>query len=327
MTTDLIATETPAGALVLATPRPLDQNPAAVYLAGLGAGSRRTYREALDLIADKLTGGRCDALGLEWGRLRFQHTAAIRAWLAETYAPGTARKMIAALRGALRAAWRLGQLGADDYRRAVDLDPIRGERLPTGRSLTAGEIAAMFAACAQDQTAAGIRDAALLALLRAGLRRAEVAGVEVRAVDQDAGGVTVTGKGDKSRWVPLDPGAAAALADWLAIRGREPGPLLLQVGKGGQVTRKGITAQAVYNALAKRAAEAGVTELTPHDWRRTVAGDLLDAGADLAVVGRILGHANPSTTARYDRRKAEASRRAASLIHTPYKRRILPGVE
>ena len=302
--------------------RALDQNPAAVYLAGLGAGSRRTYRDALDVMAAWLSGGRADALGLDWAALRFQHTAAIRSALVEKYAPGTARKMIAALRGVLRAAWRLGQMDAEAYRRAVDLEPVRGEKLPAGRSLQPGEIAAMFAACADDPSPAGARDAAILALLRAGLRRAEVAGLQVGAVDPGGLGVTVKGKGDKARWVPLDNGAAAALDDWLAVRGDGPGPLLWRVNKGGEMVWLGLTSQAVYNALAKRAEQAGVRTLTPHDWRRTVAGDLLDAGADLAVVQRILGHANPATTARYDRRPAEASRRAVSLLHTPYKRRV-----
>ena len=189
---------TTRGDLLPTSGRPLDQSPAAVYLAGLASGSRRTMGAALDVIAAKLSGGRADALGLPWGDLRYQHTAAIRAELAGAYAPATARKMLSALRGVLRAARRLGQMGADDYAQAVDLDPIRGGRLPRGRNLTPGEIAALFGACAQDQSAAGVRDAAALALLRAGLRRAEVAGLAVGTLDQDGGGVTVTGKDRKS---------------------------------------------------------------------------------------------------------------------------------
>ena len=212
--------------LVIVEARPLDQNPAAVYLASLGTGSRRTYAQALEVIAGWLSGGRADAMGLDWATLRFQHMVAIRSKLIEAYAPGTARKMIAALRGVLRAAWRLGQVDAEAYRRAVDLEPVWGERLPSGRSLQAGEIAAMFAACADDPSPAGARDAAILALLRAGLRRAEVAGLQVGAVDAGEVGVTVKGKGDKTRWVPLDNGAAAALSDWLTVRGDEAGPLL-----------------------------------------------------------------------------------------------------
>jgi site-specific recombinase XerD len=166
----------------------------------------------------------------------------------------------------------LGQVDAETYRRAVDLEGVRGERLPTGRSLTPGEIAAMFGACNQDATPAGVRDAAVLALLRLGLRRQEVAGLHMGDLDEQGEAVKVRGKGDKERLVPLAGGAADAIADWLTIRGDEPGPLLWRVNKGGRVIRRGLSPQAVYNVLRKRAAEANVKNLTPHDWRRTFAG-------------------------------------------------------
>lgn len=78
--------------------------------------------------------------------------------------------------------------------------------------------------------------------------------------------------------------------------------------------------------LTKRAALAGVKDLSPHDWRRTFAGDLLDAGADLVTVQKLMGHADPKTTAAYDRRPDAAKRRAVDLLHVPYRRRTLTGV-
>jgi integrase/recombinase XerD len=65
-------------------------------------------------------------------------------------------------------------MDADSYHRAADLPSVRGSTLPRGRALTTGELRALFGARATDSTAAGARDAALLALLYgAGLRRAE----------------------------------------------------------------------------------------------------------------------------------------------------------
>ena len=102
-----------------------------------------------------------DSLQVQLGRLRFQHTAVIRPKLAELYSAATANKMIAALRGCLRATWRLGQMSSDDYQRAIDIDRIEGDTLPAGRALTTGEIAALLDACVKDQSVAGIRDAAM----------------------------------------------------------------------------------------------------------------------------------------------------------------------
>ena len=329
MSTDLTITEpTPRigdalsqEGLALSRPIPLDQHPAAVYLGRLSQGSRPTMRDALDIIARLV--GATDALSLDWARLRFQHTAAIRSALAAKYAPATANKMLSALRGVLREAWRLGQMDAEAYQRAADIEGVKGERLPAGRSLTLGEIKAIFDACEADQTAAGVRDAAVLALLRLGLRRAEIAGLTLADYDSTGQAVKVRGKGDKERLVPLVGGAGQAMTDWLTLRGDDPGPLLLAVNKGGRVVRHGITAQAVYYILRKRAGQAGVKDVRPHDWRRTFAGDLLDAGADLVTVQKLMGHADPKTTARYDRRPEAVKRKAVGLLHVPYTRRAL----
>jgi hypothetical protein len=73
----------------------LDENPAAVYLAGLSSGSRRTMEQALDTIAEMLSGVR-DYLAIPWQDMRFQHTAAIRSELAERYSYATANNVSAA---------------------------------------------------------------------------------------------------------------------------------------------------------------------------------------------------------------------------------------
>ncbi|HEY5868383.1 MAG TPA: integrase, partial [Candidatus Tectomicrobia bacterium] len=69
---------------------PADRNPALVYLASLAAGSRRTMRQALNVVAEILTVGRCDLVTLPWSALRFQHTQAVRAALQERYNAATA---------------------------------------------------------------------------------------------------------------------------------------------------------------------------------------------------------------------------------------------
>lgn len=313
-----------------------DQNPALVYIASLtSARSRATMIQALNeiarllgvetvTIADTTSARRKQQdmtfLACRWSDLRYQHTAALRAKLAETYAPATANKMLAALRGVLKQAYKLELMSADDYNRAVELKAVKGDTLPAGRDLAEGEILALVSACRRDTTAAGTRDAAIIGTLyTTGLRRAELVGLD-RADLADDGKLTIrSGKGRKDRIVYITNGALTALTAWLAIRGNEAGPLFVPVNKGGNIqSGHRMTTQAVYNILTKRADEAGVKDFSPHDFRRTFASELLDRGADIVTVSKLMGHADVKTTARYDRRPEEAKRKAAGMLHFPY---------
>ena len=129
-----------------------------------------------------------------------------------------------------------------------------------------------------------------------------------------------SGKGDKDRTTYLDDGAAAALADWLIWRGDEPGALFYPTRRGGNLERRRMTDQAVLDILRQRGKEAQITSFSPHDFRRTFASNMIDAGVDIVTVQNLMGHASPVTTAHYDRRGEAAKRKAAGLLHTPYVR-------
>lgn len=302
-----------------------DRQPALVYLASLAPGSRRTMRQALDVMAGILTVGRCDHRTLPWGALRFQHVQAVRAVLMERYSAATANKMLSGLRQTLRTAWRLGYLSAEEYERAADVRPVSGAQpdAAAGRALSFGEWAALFAVCAADEGPAGVRDAALIALLKVcGLRRAEVAALQLADYGAVMGTLRVRGKRNKTRSVPVeDTGAKDALADWLHVRGDWGGALFVRIQKGGVVMQEGLTDQGIYHILHKRGQQAQTAKFSPHDLRRTFAGDLLDAGADIATVQQLMGHANANTTAGYDRRGEQAKRSAVRKLHVPYQRR------
>jgi site-specific recombinase XerD len=216
-------------------------------------------RQALDTMARMMTHNTADGLSINWASLRYQHTVAIRAQLAERYQAATANKMLCALRGVLKQAWRLGLISAEDYQKARDVDSISGETIPAGRELLMGEITALLTNCEMDPTPAGARDAAIIALLYAGgLRREEVTRLNLEGYEVQTGRLVVHGKRNKDRTAYLMSGAAMAMRDWLAVRGTDPGPLFWPINKGGRLINRRITNQAVYNLLAKRAELAGV---------------------------------------------------------------------
>ena len=206
--------------------------------------------------------------------------------------------------------------------RAVTVRNVRGDGGQKGRHVDDGEIRALLQACAADASPAGIRDAALIALaFSTGLRRSELSHLtlaDLATIEEGYSLAIRRAKGGKTRSVTVFNGAASWLRDWLAVRGTTPGALFLAIRKSGEILDHGLGTQALHERLSKRAAEAGVLDMTWHDARRTLAGNLLDSGADLATVQKIMGHASPVTTAAYDRRGEETRRRALRGLHVPY---------
>jgi site-specific recombinase XerD len=298
---------------------PSHRHPARAYLARLAVGSRPAMRGALAVAAELLTGGRCTWETMPWHLLEAQHTKALRAELAHRYAPTTANKMLAAVRGVLREAWELGLMPGEQYHRATSFRTVRGERLLRGRALGGGELKALFEACKADKSPTGPRDAALIAVLYgSGLRRSEAVALDVASYNREEGSLTVrAGKGNKDRMCYTASGQSKLIDAWLKLRGEQAGPLFCAIAKGGKIKERRLTDRAVLYIVQRRAKQAGVEHFSPHDLRRTMIGDLLDAGADISTVQKLAGHANVSTTVRYDRRDEVSKKRAARLLNIP----------
>ncbi len=316
---DLRLPDVPAVVPVAAAPGPPDRNPAAVYLAGKpSAVGRRGLLRSLERAAEVLTGGlTTDAFAVHWAEVRYQHVMALRSLLIEGDAkPATINHLLAAVRGVIREAWRLGLIDAETKERIVDIKSVSASTLPAGRHVGVGEIRRLFEICGA--TLVGARDAAMLALLYGcGLRRSEA--VALLVDDYREGSVTVrTGKGRKERIVYSANGGRAAIDAWIAVRGAWDGALLAPVAKGGKIQQRGISAQAVMLRLRFLGKRAGIENLSPHDLRRSFVGELLDAGADISSVQQLAGHSSVTTTARYDRRGERAKQRTAELLHVPY---------
>lgn len=295
---------------------------AAAYVAGVAVSARPAVRSNLRRAAAIAAGHAADWNRYPWHRLEAASLEAMRNGLADRFAPATANATIASVRAVLKRAWIAGDLDRADYERRLAALPAVKGRSAAGRSLAGAQVGRLFATAADQSPATAARDAALLACLYGlGLRRAEAAAATVADLDLEAGELLVHGKGRRERRLPVTNGSRQALADWLAVRGDEPGPLFRAVNKGGRVQDGGMTGRAIAKRVAALATRAGLGSLSPHALRRSFATQLLRQGNDVLAVQRLMGHASTNTTSRYDRRGDDAARTAAATLAVPYQGR------
>jgi site-specific recombinase XerD len=184
--------------------------------------------------------------------------------------------------------------------------------------LNGTELERLFRACEVDQTVAAIRDAAMLAVLYGtGLRRSELVRLDIGDFDSDTGVLTIRGKGKQARAAYVVEEARALLDGWLRVRGNSSGPMFLPITKSDHLLSKRLTCEGIAHVLAKRAGSAKVEHFSSHDLRRSFVTHLLDKGADLAVVQKLAGHRQISTTAIYDKRGEAAKLKAVELLRIP----------
>ncbi|OIO77285.1 MAG: tyrosine recombinase XerC [Gallionellaceae bacterium CG1_02_56_997] len=148
-------------------------------------------------------------------------------------------------------------------------------------------------------TTEALRDKAMFELLySSGLRLAELVGLDPQQLELDAGEVRVTGKGSKTRIVPLGSFAISALQAWLTVRGQlaNSDEIALFVGKRG----KRITPRVVQLRIKQWGFKQGISSnVHPHLLRHSFATHVLQSSGDLRAVQEMLGHASISTTQVY----------------------------
>ena len=201
------------------------------------------------------------------------------------------------------SAWRhLYRYLARDH--AFGRNPFLGIRAPKARKLLPKSLSPDEAAQLVDlrgDEAMIVRDRAMFELFySSGLRLSELTAVGLTDLDLRDGSVRVTGKGNKTRLVPVGELAQRALGAWLAARST----LAAADQRALFVNRSGrpVTPRTVQRRLADWAVRQGITQhVHPHMLRHSFASHLLQSSSDLRAVQELLGHANISTTQVYTR--------------------------
>lgn len=157
-----------------------------------------------------------------------------------------------------------------------------------------------------------LRDRAILELLYAsGLRRAEIARIDVNDVDLQARHVRVMGKGRKQRIVPMNRAAAAAIDAYLRVRPRSGDEALFLGRTGHRLTPRHVWH--IFNTIYRI---SGVKlHASPHTLRHSFATHLLENGVDLITIAEFLGHESVATTQIYTNLSMDHKRRAYDEAH------------
>jgi integrase/recombinase XerC len=228
---------------------------------------------------------------------RYADILAYQTYLARSrrYAPRSVRRKIAALRTFYKHLRHSGR--RDDNPAADAILPKIGRPLP--KAMRGDEVAAVFAVAppAGSSRLQRARDQAILQCLwSCGVRRAELVGLDLNDVDLPGRTLRVVkGKGNKDRYVPMTPEAAAALGAYLQLRPHASVPAFF-VGRGD----RRLSAAAVYKIVRGYMQLAGISEhASPHTWRHTVATLMRERGADLLFLKEFLGHESTATTEIY----------------------------
>jgi site-specific recombinase XerD len=230
-------------------------------------------------------------------------------------AASSVTRALAALRAAFRALVRAGIVEGNPAELAPG--PRRPQHLP--RVVKPDDAAKLLDRIPADDDSLALRDRAMLEVAYGcGLRAAELVRIDVTDVDLEGRALRTTGKGEKTRTVPLGDPAADAIRRYLA-RGR---PALAVAPDAGPaepallLSRRGrrLSTSDVRRRMDLWVRAAGLpSDLHPHALRHSFATHLLDGGADLRSIQELLGHARLSTTQVYTR--VESSR-----LKTAYRR-------
>jgi integrase/recombinase XerD len=221
----------------------------------------------------------------------------LREWLVDLgrakLSDNSRRRVVSTLRGFYKFLVIEGHIKNNP---ADDLDmPQKGTYLP--RFLTQAEIEQLFAV-PDVSTEVGLRDRAILELMYAcGLRATEVSSLQFGDLDLESGIVTTTGKGSRTRRVPIGSSAVEWLKIYIAQRRKKENIEVSNVfvtPAGAPINRK-----TIYAVIKARAAAAGLEDVSPHTLRHSFATHLVQNRADIRSVQQMLGHADISTTQIY----------------------------
>lgn len=207
-----------------------------------------------------------------------------------------------------------GVIDFEAYSRIKNIKKINGVAADTGRALSIKEVNKIKRYFDSKRTAHHCRNSAIFALaVGGGLRRAEISKLNIEDIKKDK--IIAKGKGNKARNIYFSPFLRKYINCWLNQLSRKKGALFVHVLQGDKILNsKRLGIKGVHHTIKKIVFETGLSDFTTHDLRRTFATTLLNNGTDIFTAQKMLGHSDPSTTMRYDKRDERKAKQAVKLL-------------
>lgn len=257
-------------------------------------------------------------LSIRWQDISNQHLTMVKSRLEDEYSFQTINLVLSAMRGVVKTSWKLGLINAETRDRVTDVENIKGNTLPAGRDVKNTEFLLLLEDCAHDTNiTGGIRDMAILLVMRnLGLRRNEIVDLKLENLDLETGEVKIEGaKGNKSRIDFVSKQTLDAIQRWIAVRNGSPSDsLFVTLNRGGNITDRKLTTQALYQMIKRRCDNQKLKDITPMDLRRTMITRALESGVDAITVAQRAGHSSVDSTKRYDKRSSQRLKVVAELL-------------
>ncbi len=274
----------------------LEQSKSAVLNSLPSVSSRRSYDHAIREFTDWY----CSE-----PRLAFNKTVVTRyrIYLEQAhYASSTINLRLAAVR---RLAYEAADAGLLSPDLAAGIRRVKGAKkhgVRIGNWLTAEQGKSLLAAFRSEKLR-DKRDYAIVAvLLGCGLRRAELAAVTLQDLQQREEHwvfADLIGKGGHIRTLPIPDWVSKALQAWTSEAAITTGPIFRAINKAGRISPHGFTPKVIWEVVKRAASACGLSNVAPHDLRRTCARLCHLAGGELEQIQFLLGHVSVQTTERY----------------------------
>lgn len=319
----------------------------ALYLGRLSPNSRKSIQSQLNMIGRTLQWP-VNEIPARLQQIDYQSAMQCRSLMVSAgYAARSINRAMVSLKGLLKVSALLGNIDQIQLLQIQSIPNLKhGEH--RGSPLTAEQAVTLLNLLKSARTVLEIRNSAMIAvLLGTGLRRSEIVSLRQQDFDPLENTLFVAkGKGNKSRPVFIPLWTLQFLRIWLDIRGNSDGYLFCslpsqfnQVPKNessrcqldastGRLlanlrvvqkvnhldTGSALDGSTIYRIVRKITAAVGLTDVSPHDFRRTFITRLLELNVDINTVRQMAGHANIATTSMYDKRTDKMMRQAVKNL-------------